>query len=191
MVFFLLIPLFLALVVLTCGLVLYRRMQDTLPAFQRGSFWRIETRLLKIFEGLLESEIADKLDRQIRYFISRGKYWRFDDDSVSGVELCQDHHEPLAEEVLYDFQEDCALAEIHFELKGIPHTITFQATDGRLWGWRVSPPLTKGAKVSQLKINEVRLLEHPELAIRPENLKSEFPVEIYGELASAFVGRRS
>lgn len=191
MVLLFLIPLILGLIVLFCGLALYESMRNTLPAFHRGAFRKSETRLLRILGGLLESEMANKLDAQIKYFTTHGKYWRFEGEEINGVELCEDRDKPLAENALYDFREDCSLAEMRFQLRHTEHTITFQATHGRLWGWRVSPPLPRSKKWTKVHIKEARLLEHPELALRGEGSKSDFPVETLEGLATSFTGRGS
>ncbi|MBL7471288.1 hypothetical protein [Robertkochia sediminum] len=186
-----LIPLILGLIVLFCGLALYESMRNTLPTFHRGTFRKSEMRLLRILGGLLESEMANKLDAQVRYFMNHGKYWRFEGEESNGVELCEERDMPLAEDTLYDFPEDCALAEIRFQLKHDEHTITFQATHGRLWGWRVSPPLPGSTKWSKIHIKEARLLEHPELALRGARTTTDFPVETLEGLATSFTGRGS
>lgn len=191
MVFYVIIPLVLSLVVLYCALAVYYRMRDTLPSFEKGAFLRSESRLLRVFEGLLDTDTANKLDAQVRYFIDHGKYWRYDDENANGVELCEGDTHPLDREACFGFQEECALAVISFELKGKSHEVIFQAANGRLWGWRVSPPLPRNIRNRQLQIKAAQLLDHSELAVNTDEPTRDFPVQKLNKLSVSFIGRPS
>lgn len=163
MLLYLLIPLVLALLVLASGLLIYRRMRHTLPVFKSGRFWRAESHLLEVLEGLLDTDTANKLDQQVQYFVQKGKYWRHEDDTCSGIELLEEEGRPMDPDIYFGLNDEFDLARMTFALKEKKYEVVFQVACGRLWGWTITPALPREYRFSSVNVLEARLIGHSEV----------------------------
>lgn len=155
-------PVFLLVLVIVLGRILYHRMKLSGPRFYQGPFYRYEKKLLREFTSMLSEPVRNQLYRQLDYFTNNGKYWRYRDDARYYVELYEVDDAVLATECRYPLKDDCVLGKIVFEVKGNKYEIVFQSVNGRLWGWTIIPAVKGLGFFPKIKVLEKKLLNDPQ-----------------------------
>lgn len=141
------------------------------PKFNNKGFTILEKNLLKELFDLFESDVSNKLKKQVEYFEPKRKWRQYWEQSMS-VELYGDNDTPLLDKYRYKRKDESKLATIRFNVENIDYSIEFRNYDGRIWGWEIRPNPKSIIKNSSIVITSKKINTNPNSFSQP-NYKKE------------------
>lgn len=136
------------------------------PKFNNKGYTPLEKGLFVYLFDLFESELANKLKKQVEYFEPRQKWRQYWEKSMS-VELYGDHDNPLLDELRYNRRDESKLATIRFKVKEEKYAIEFNNYDGRLWGWKIRPNPKSIMKFESFQVTSKKINNDPNSFAQP------------------------
>ncbi len=136
------------------------------PKFNNKGFTLLEKNLLIEFFDLFESDLSQKLKKQVEYFEPKRKWRQYWEKSMS-VELYGDNENPLSDELRYIRRDESKLATIRFKVNDEKYSIEFDNYDGRLWGWKIRPNPKSIIKVDSFQVTSKNINTNPNSFAQP------------------------
>jgi len=126
------------------------------PKFNNKEFTLLEKNLLKELFDLFESDVTNKLKKQVEYFEPKRKWRQYWEKSMS-IELYGDNDNPLSDELRYSRKDESKLATIRFKVNNEKYSVEFDNYDGRLWGWKIRPNPKSIMKVDSFQVTSKKI----------------------------------
>lgn len=142
------------------------------PKFNNKGFTLLEKNLLKELFDLFESDLSNKLKKQVEYFESKRKWRQYWKKSMS-VELYGDNDNPLSDELLFNRRDESKLATIRFKANDEKYSIEFNNFDGRLWGWKIRPNPKSIMKFDSFQVTSKKINNDPNSFAQPSFKKEK------------------
>lgn len=136
------------------------------PKFNNKGFTLLEENLLKELFDLFESDVSNKLKKQVEYFKPKRKWRQYWEKSMS-IELHGDNKNPLSDELRYNRKDESKLATIRFEVNNEKYSVEFDNYDGRLWGWKIRPNPKSIMKVNSFQVTSKKINTNPNSFAQP------------------------
>ncbi len=136
------------------------------PKFNNKGFTQLEKNLLSELFELFESDLSNKLKKQIEYFEFKRKWRQYWEKSMS-MELYGDSNNPLADEFRYYRKDESKLATIRFKVKNEKYSIEFDNYEGRLWGWKIRPNPKSIMKERSVQVTSKKINTDPNSFAQP------------------------
>lgn len=153
--------------------LLYLQMGVQDPRFSKGSFYPLEKRLLNEFAGLFEEDLSKKIKQQIKYFRTRGKYWRIARHDCYCVELYEEDEDLMEEYFFFPLELSADLARVRFKIEGESYTIFLRGHSGALFGWEIRPNPGNKLNSSRVVIENSKVLNHPEESVNTKEVTAK------------------
>lgn len=145
------------------------------PKFNNKGLTPLEKNLLTELFDLFESDLSNKLKRQVEYFEPKRKWRQYWEKSMS-VELYGDNDNPLSDEFRYKRRDESKLATIRFKVDDEKYSIEFDNYDGRLWGWKIRPNPKSIMKVNLVQVTSKKINTDPDSFAQPSFKKERVKV---------------
>lgn len=162
MVLFFIVFVLLIMICVGVGWLLYHQMLVKPPEFIRGGFYNLENHLLRNFTNLYEPDLGRKLYAQLKYFKTKGKHWRIENNAYHDVELYEEDQDLMQEHLLFPFGGAAKLARINFRMGEMDYVMIVRCNSGAIAGWDIRPNPGSEFNSTDVEIIETRILHHPE-----------------------------
>lgn len=140
------------------------------PKFNNKGFTILEKRLVGIFSEMFDSELADKIKKQIDYFGNKRKWRQYWEKSMS-IELYGDHD--FSEDLKYARRDESKIATIRFKVNEESYSIDFDSYDGRIWGWKIRPNPKQIQKIDKIDVTSKKIINDPNEKVEIKIEKTE------------------
>lgn len=145
------------LIILYFGLA-FILIQIRRPKFNKKGYTKLEKKLLDIFTSMFDSDLAEKIKKQIEYFENKRKWRQYWEKSMS-IELYGD--KKLSPDLKYSRQDDSKIATIRFKVNEEKYSIEFDSYDGRIWGWKIRPNPKRIQKTDNIEVISKKINNDP------------------------------
>ena len=142
------------------------------PKFNNKGFTLLEKNLLKELFNLFESDMSNKLQKQVEYFEPKRKWRQYWEKSMS-IELYGDNDNPLSDDLRYNRRDESKLATIRFKVNNEKYSVEFDNYDGRLWGWKIRPNPKLIMKLDSLQVTSNKINTDPNSFAQPSFKKEK------------------
>lgn len=142
--------------------MLFQQMRVKAPEFLKGGFYNLENHLLRTFINLYEPDLGRKFNAQLKYFKTKGKHWRIENNAYHDVELYEEDQDLMQEHLLFPFGGAAKLARINFRIKDMDYVMILRGNSGAISGWDIRPNPGSDFNSTDAEIMETRILHHPE-----------------------------
>lgn len=157
------------LVILYFGLA-FILIQIRRPKLSNRGYTILEKKLFEIFTSMFDSDLADKIKKQIEYFEKKRKWRKYWEKSMS-IELYGDKKMPP--NLKFQNCEENKIATIRFKINDEKYSVDFNSYDGRIWGWKIRPNPKRIQKLNNIEIISKKVYSDPneEVKITIEKIK--------------------
>lgn len=143
------------------------------PKFNNKGFTPLEKALLKELSDMFESDLSNKLKKQLEYFEPNRKWRQYWEKSMS-IELHGDNDYPLSDDLRFNKRNESKLATIWFKVYDQKYSVEFDNYDGRLWGWKIRPNPKSIMKFDSFQVTRKKIYTDPNSFAQQSFKKKKF-----------------
>ena len=141
------------------------------PKFNTKGYTILEKRLLEVFISMFDTNMVEKLKKQINYFEDKRKWRQYWEKSMS-IELYED--QDISDDIKYPRRDESRIGTIRFKVNDEIFSIEFDSYDGRIGGWKIRPNPKKIQKTENIEVTNTKINNDPNEKIEVSIEKTEF-----------------